>query len=48
MDSHTKTPSGDDLVEMIRKADRAVVKQNYYRIIKLMQERMSSDQEAFK
>jgi len=48
MDSHSKTLSGAEIVAVIERADPEQIKQHYYQIIKVMQARMSTDQEAFK
>lgn len=48
MASPSQTLSVEEIVEALAKADRADVQRNYYRIIKVMQERMSQDQEPFK
>ena len=48
MASPSQTPSAEEIIEAIAQADRADIQRNYYRIIKVMQERMSQDQEPFK
>jgi len=48
MDLHTKIPSGAQIVEAIEQADPAQIRQHYYEIIKVMQTRMTTNQEPFK
>jgi hypothetical protein len=47
MDSHSQTPSGAELLEMIRKMDRQTIRLVYYEVIHAMQARMQQDQEPF-
>lgn len=48
MDSHSKTLSGREILEAVKRADPKEIRQHYYAIIHAMQARMSENQEAFK